>query len=63
LAERRHIAIWMDLLKQQQIRPDTSFIELGGDAQTVNALKSRISEDFGKQLTIVQLPENPTVSK
>jgi hypothetical protein len=53
----------MDLLKQQQIRPDTSFIELGGDAQTVNALKSRISEDFGKQLTIVQLPENPTVSK
>ncbi len=61
LREERLAVIWADLLARKSVELDENFFNLGGDPTLVAALQRRITSEFGQQLPIDELVQNPTV--
>ena len=53
--------IWIKTLKIDALADDDRFFEVGGNSLKSINLVSRINEEFGTDLTVVDLFENPTV--
>ena len=53
--------IWIKTLKIDALSDDDRFFEVGGNSLKSINLVSRINEEFGTDLTVVDLFENPTV--
>jgi amino acid adenylation domain-containing protein len=63
LAQKHLIKIWKDLLGDQKITVDSSFQELGGDEGMIEKLQQRISDEFGRNFSAVDILKNETIGK
>lgn len=61
--ERQLIAIWREVLGQEQVKPGDNFFDLGGDSLRAMSLFSRIDKSFQISLPIETIFEHPTVSE
>jgi amino acid adenylation domain-containing protein len=55
--------IWKDLLGRQDFALDDDFFEQGGNIRLLTALQQRIVAEFGRNVTVVDLFDNPTVRR
>jgi amino acid adenylation domain-containing protein len=61
-SERRLAAIWSELLGRTQISIHDNFFRLGGHSLLAIQVVSRIARDFGVELPVNAMFENPTVA-
>jgi amino acid adenylation domain-containing protein len=61
-AEQRVAAIWRDLLRTEQAGISDNFFDLGGHSLLVVQLQSRLRRDFGKEVSLVELFQHPTIA-
>jgi amino acid adenylation domain-containing protein len=59
--ERRLVAIWEDLLDTRPIGAHHNFFELGGHSLLIARLGNRIEQEFGKQLSMAEVFQTPTI--
>jgi amino acid adenylation domain-containing protein len=59
--QRRVALIWADLLGRKNVKLDDNFFALGGNPELMAALQQRIVAQFGEQVPITELVQNPTV--
>lgn len=55
------LAVWQDVMKQDEIAPDDRFFDIGGNSITSIRLIHSITETFGVEISIPALFENPSV--
>jgi acyl carrier protein len=55
-------AIWKDVLDVQDIRPEDTFFELGGQSVTAVFVVERIESEFGVSVDIGDLFEDPDLA-
>jgi thioesterase domain-containing protein/aryl carrier-like protein len=55
--------IWKDLLGRKDLAPDDDFFEQGGNTRLLTALQQRIVAEFGRNVTVADLFDNPTVRR
>ncbi len=60
--EERVARIWGEMLGLAQVGVQDSFMELGGDSLLATRLMARLREDFGVDLAMDRLFEQPTVA-
>jgi len=53
--------VWAELLGRDSIQPDDNFFSLGGKPELLVFVQQRIAAEFGRQISIDQLIENPTL--
>ena len=53
--------VWAELLGRDNIQLDDNFFSLGGKAELLVFVQRRIAAEFGRQIPIDQLLENPTL--
>jgi natural product biosynthesis luciferase-like monooxygenase protein len=58
---RRVASIWQDLLGRDHVGPDDNFFDLGGHSLLTVQVQSRVREEFGQEVRIVELFRHPTV--
>lgn len=61
LRQNRLAAIWADLLDQNHVGPDDNVFEMGGSPEMCSELQERIYREFGRDISVNELFENPTV--
>lgn len=61
--EYRLARAWAKTLNRPQVGRDQSFFHLGGSSMRAMQLVARINDEFGAELTLLQLYENPTVEE
>ena len=59
--ERAVARIWQELLGLPQVRRQDSFLDVGGDSLTGARLLNRIRQEFGVQLSVRAIFEQPTI--
>jgi len=59
--ERRLVKIWEDLLDVRPIGIRHNFFELGGHSLLITRLGHRIEKEFGKQLSMAEVFQTPTI--
>lgn len=62
MTEQRLLEIWKAVLKNDSIKPDDKFFEVGGNSLKSINLISKINEEFDIDINVVDLFENSTVS-
>lgn len=60
-AEQRTARVWRDALGLNTVGADDNFFDLGGTSLLAVAVVRRLREEFGGELPVVALYENPTV--
>jgi thioesterase domain-containing protein/acyl carrier protein len=55
--------VWAELLGRDNIQPDDNFFSLGGKPESLVFVQRRIAAEFGRQIPIDQLMENPTLRR
>ena len=60
--ERQIAAIWKEVLACEQVGRDDNFFDLGGHSLLITRVQSRLAEELGRKLPIVELFQHPTVS-
>ncbi len=60
--EERVAALWREVLGLAEVGAHDSFLELGGDSLLATRLMARLWEEFGVELAMDRLFENPTVA-
>jgi acyl carrier protein len=58
---RRVASIWQELLGRDHVGPDDNFFDLGGHSLLTVQVQSRVREEFGQEVRIVELFRHPTV--
>jgi amino acid adenylation domain-containing protein len=53
--------VWQEVLKLDQVGIDDNFFEIGGDSLLMAQLSSKLSQVLGRQLSIVELFQYPTI--
>lgn len=61
-AEQRISKIWCDLLEAENVGIEDNFFEIGGHSMLVLPMKDRLSKEFNKVVTPVDIFRYPTVS-
>ena len=61
--DQRMAAIWADLLDRNDIEPDSNFFSLGGHPVLTAKLQQRIRDEFGRQASIDELFQSPTMGE
>ena len=61
--ERLLVTLWEAVLKRERVGRHDRFIDLGGDSLLAGQLVVRISEAFGRALTLLDFFEAPTVAE
>ncbi|WP_051955598.1 condensation domain-containing protein [Beijerinckia mobilis] len=59
--EAKLASIWEDVLKVQDVKPDSNFFELGGHSLLAVRLMVQVAKVFGTKLDIVTLFQSPTL--
>ena len=59
--ERHVVAIWQEVLSNNQISIDDNFFELGGDSLSATRAFARLNREFGMDLSLKEILEHPTV--
>jgi acyl carrier protein len=59
--ERRLLRLWETVLAQSGLGIDDKFFEIGGDSLSAAKLVARIEREFGRQISLDTLLEQPTV--
>ncbi len=57
------VGVWAELLGRNNIQLDDSFFTLGGKMELFVSIQRRIAVEFGRQIPIDQLVENPTIRR
>ena len=60
--EQRLTAIWSEVLRLDRVGIDDNFFELGGDSLKVAQVATRVRDEFGVDMALRALFENPTVA-
>ncbi|WP_437842328.1 phosphopantetheine-binding protein [Sorangium sp. So ce1153] len=55
--------IWAEVLKRLQVGHDDNFFDLGGDSLLLVSMARHIRERFGRDVSLINLFEHPTVSQ
>jgi amino acid adenylation domain-containing protein len=55
--------IWKDLLERKDLALDDDFFEQGGNTRMLTALQQRIIVEFGRNVTVADLFDHPTVRR
>jgi acyl carrier protein len=55
--------LWAETLGHPEVRPEDDFFELGGDSLTAVQLVSRLRDQMGVTLSVVELLDQPTPRK
>lgn len=59
--ERTVAQIWRDVLRHEKVGIHDNFFELGGHSLLLGRVQSRLHEEFGQSLTMVEMFQHPTV--
>ena len=54
--------LWLAVLGEQEIGPDTDFFDLGGNSLTAVELMAEVRTEFGVELRTIVLFEHPTLA-
>lgn len=60
--EKRIAALWCDVLQIDQVGTHDNFFEVGGNSLLVIQLHAKLQESFGRQLSVTDLFQHPTVA-
>jgi mycobactin peptide synthetase MbtE len=60
-AEQALASIWREVLGRQDVRLTTNFFDAGGSSLALIAVRARIAERFGRELSVAELFQYPTV--
>ena len=60
--ERDVAGIWADVLKVASVPVDANFFDLGGHSLLLAQVQNRVTQVFGRQISMVELFEAPTVA-
>ena len=63
LREHRLTLIWEDLLGRKHLALDDDFFEQGGNARLLADLQQRIVAEFGRNVTVADLFDHPTIRR
>lgn len=61
--EQKIVAIWEDVLKQEQIGITDNFFELGGHSLIITQIVNRFQQEIGKNISYNKFYTNPTIEK
>jgi len=61
-AEKVIAAIWREVLRVEKVGLNDNFFDLGGDSMLMLQVFSKLKGEFGKELTMVDLFQAPTIS-
>jgi amino acid adenylation domain-containing protein len=61
-AERRIVRVWEELLGIEGVGVDDNFFEIGGHSMLVARMQERLAAELGREVTIVELFQFPTVA-
>jgi len=61
--EQKIAEIWMDLLEKKDVRPNDSFLEIGGHSLSVLQMLSRVRDTFGVEVPIRRFFAAPSIAE
>ncbi|MDR2932155.1 MAG: acyl carrier protein [Oscillospiraceae bacterium] len=61
--EQRVYDIWRDVLETEELEPDKSFFDLGGNSILLMKAQARLEKEFSCKISIPDLFTYPTVDK
>ncbi|KJH70631.1 non-ribosomal peptide synthetase [Aliterella atlantica] len=61
--EQKIVAIWREILQVDKIGIHDNFFDLGGNSLLIVQLHNELQESFGRDLSVVELFQYPTISK
>lgn len=62
-AEERLLRIWRDVLRVGEILPDANFFELSGGSLQAADLARRVSSEFGREVTVLDILDFPSFAE
>ena len=57
------VSIWQDILGRQDIRPDQSFFDAGGNSRLIMRLALQLSQSFGREVSVRDVMREVTVAQ
>ena len=61
IAQKKLVAIWEEVLEVEKVGMNDNFFELGGHSLLATQILARINKEFGKEISLSSLLEEPTV--